>query len=240
MLLQRLETYKPDGVRPDTIRPGVGRCGYHPHATSMLKISLEVDVAGFEREVDTHMLKAFQLAAVEALNAAREAAADAVRRGMLTSFDRPKPFTLDGVDFFKASVRSDGGDPSILIYVKDRTASYIDVHIPGGTRRAGDPFTTRRSPIHRPGPGRTARPVRQPAAGLHPGDDAGAVRRVGRLEARPAHGVYPEAAGPAHGGPGPHRRGSEVRRADVRLLRAGDRGALDEFPQAFTDAFDIT
>lgn len=94
----------------------------------MLKISLEIDVAGFGREVDTHMLKVFRPAVVDALNAAGEAAVDAVRKGMLTAFDRPKPFTLDGVGFFKASVRSDGGDPSILNYIKDQTASYIDVH----------------------------------------------------------------------------------------------------------------
>lgn len=40
----------------------------------------------------------------------------AVRKGRLTAFDRPRPFTLEGVDFFEASVRSDGGDPSVLIY----------------------------------------------------------------------------------------------------------------------------
>ncbi|MFH8721849.1 heme-binding protein [Methylobacterium fujisawaense] len=99
-----------------------------PRLPLMLKSSLKIDVAGFEREVDTHMLKAFRPAVADALNAAGEAAVDAVRKGMLTAFDRPKPFTLDGVGFFKASVRSDGGDPSILIYIKDRTASYIDVH----------------------------------------------------------------------------------------------------------------
>lgn len=94
----------------------------------MLKINLEIDLQGFERQVDDHMLRAFQPAVVDALNAAGEAAVDAVQKGMLTSFDRPKPFTLDGVGFFNASVRSDGGDPSILIYIKDQTASYIDVH----------------------------------------------------------------------------------------------------------------
>lgn len=101
----------------------------------MLKINLEIDVSAFEREVDTHMAKAFQPAVVEALNAAGEAAVDAVRKGMLTAFDRPKPFILDGVGFFKASVRSDGGDPSVLIYVKDTTTSYIPTLVPApGTR----------------------------------------------------------------------------------------------------------
>ncbi|CAA2155403.1 hypothetical protein MBRA_01048 [Methylobacterium brachiatum] len=70
----------------------------------MLKINLEIDVPGFERQVDDHMAKAFQPAVVEALNAAGEAAVDAVRKGMASSFDRPTPFTLAGVDYLKASV----------------------------------------------------------------------------------------------------------------------------------------
>jgi len=78
----------------------------------MLKIALEIDVAGFESQVDDHMARAFQPAVVAALNAAGEAAVDAVRKGMLTSFDRPNPFTLEGVDFYNAAVRTDGGDPS--------------------------------------------------------------------------------------------------------------------------------
>ncbi|MGU3454212.1 hypothetical protein [Methylobacterium sp. 391_Methyba4] len=44
----------------------------------MLRINLEIDVGAFEREVDTHMLKAFRPTVVEALNAAGEADVDTV------------------------------------------------------------------------------------------------------------------------------------------------------------------
>ncbi|MGU3541412.1 hypothetical protein [Methylobacterium sp. A52T] len=89
------------------------------------------------------MLRAFQPTVVDALNAAGEASVDAVRKGMLTVFDRPNPFTLAGVNFYKAKVRTDGGDPSVLIYIKDRTASYVDVHVEGGVRRTGEAMAFR-------------------------------------------------------------------------------------------------
>lgn len=44
----------------------------------MLKINLEFDVGAFEGEVDTHMLRAFHPAVVDALNTAGEAAVDAI------------------------------------------------------------------------------------------------------------------------------------------------------------------
>lgn len=113
----------------------------------MLKINIEIDVAGFERQVDDHMAKSFAPAVVEALNRAGEAGADSVRQGMMTSFDRPTQFTLDGVGVMKASIRTDGGNPSVLIYLKDTTAAYLDLQILGGTRRAGDPFTSMLWPI---------------------------------------------------------------------------------------------
>jgi len=205
----------------------------------MLKINLEIDVAGFEREVDTHMLKAFQPAVVDALNAAGEAAVDAVQKGMLTSFDRPKPFTLDGVGFYKASVRSDGGDPSVLIYVKDTTASYIDVHIAGGTRRAGDPFTTRRGPIV-PGPaaprdqfgnlprGYTAAMMQEPYVEwvvLKPGEPPALIRKQPGRPMEVLALIVEEVR-------------FDAPTFDFYGLATG--GALDAFPQAFTDAFDLT
>lgn len=117
----------------------------------MLKIHLEIDVAAFERQVDDHMLKAFAPAVVEGLNRTGEAGADAIRRGMMTAFDRPTPFTLEGVGVLKASIRTDGGDPSVLIFIWDRAASYLDLHVEDGARRTGDPFATRPHPIV-PGP----------------------------------------------------------------------------------------
>ncbi|MCJ2039869.1 hypothetical protein MKK64_05305 [Methylobacterium sp. E-025] len=69
----------------------------------------------------------------------------------MTSFDRPTQFTLEVVGVMKALIRTDGSDPSVLIYLKDRTASYLNLQVLGGTRHAGDPFTTKRRPIV-PGP----------------------------------------------------------------------------------------
>lgn len=117
----------------------------------MVKLEIEIDLSSFEREVYDHMAKAFQPAVVAALNKAGEAGRDAVRKGMISAFDRPGPFTLAGVDILKVCVRTDGGDPSVLIFIRDRTASSIDLHVEGGTRRAGDPFATHPHPIV-PGP----------------------------------------------------------------------------------------
>lgn len=204
----------------------------------MLRISLEIDVAGFERQVDDHMAKAFQPAVVEALNAAGKAGVEAVRKGMLTSFDRPKPFTLEGVDFFKASVRTDGGDPSVLIYIRDRTASYIDVHVEGGSRRAGDPFTTKRGPIV-PGPaaprdafgnlprGYTAQMSQEPDVAwvtLKTGKPPALVRRRPGQPMEVLALIVEEVS-------------FEAERFDFYGLATG--GAVAAFPQAFEDAFDI-
>lgn len=37
----------------------------------------------------------------------------------MTSFDRHTPFTLAGVSYFKATARTDGIDPSVLIVIRD-------------------------------------------------------------------------------------------------------------------------
>lgn len=203
----------------------------------MLKISLEIDVSTFERQVDEHMARAFQPAVVEALNAAGRAAVDAVHKGMLTSFDRPKPFTLEGGGYFKASVRTDGGDPSVLIYVKDRTASYVDVHVEGGVRRAGDPFTTKRGPI-----------VPDPAA---PRDSSGNLPRGYTAAMMEEPDVAWVTLMPGHptalvrerlrqnGGPRAHRRGVRfgAPRFDYYGLAAGD--VPDAFPKIFKDAVEL-
>ena len=65
-----------------------------------------------------------------------------VSKGMATAFDRPTPFTLAGVTLYRATARTDGGDRSVLIYIRDQTALHLDVHVEGGTRRAGAPLTT--------------------------------------------------------------------------------------------------
>lgn len=57
---------------------GGARCGRRPQPARMLKITLEVDVSAFGKEVDDHMARAFQPAVVEALNAAGKVAADTV------------------------------------------------------------------------------------------------------------------------------------------------------------------
>jgi len=116
-----------------------------------LNITIEVETESFRREAQAFMGREFQELLADALNVAGEAAVKAVRKGMMTAFERPIPFTLDGVRMYRASARTDGGDPSVLIFIADRTASYVDVHVTGGVRRAGDPFTTRRGPIV-PGP----------------------------------------------------------------------------------------
>lgn len=73
MVLHRLATDNPDGVRA-----GLAVADAIRTLPPMLKINLEIDVAGFEREVDTHMLKAFRPVVVDALNTAGEAAVDAI------------------------------------------------------------------------------------------------------------------------------------------------------------------
>ncbi|GJD46554.1 hypothetical protein AFCDBAGC_4436 [Methylobacterium cerastii] len=205
----------------------------------MLKIALEIDVAGFERQVDDHMAKAFAPAVVEALNRAGEAGADAVRQGMMTSFDRPTQFTLEGVGVMKASIRTGGGDPSVLIYLKDRTASYLYLQVFGGTRHAGDPFTTKRGPIV-PGPkaprdnfgnlprGYTAKAMQEPDVSwvtLKPGEPPALVRKRPGQPLEVLALIVNEVS-------------FQPQTLDFDGLATG--GALDAFGPTFEQAFDIT
>lgn len=116
----------------------------------MLKIKLAFDqktyddtVARFDADMTTGL--------VSAVNAAAEAARDAVRAEMLSVFDRPTPYTLQGVALYEATPRSDGGDPSALVFLLDDQAAYLELEIAGGPRAAGDYATTRLGPLV-PGP----------------------------------------------------------------------------------------
>ncbi|WP_156652609.1 hypothetical protein [Methylobacterium sp. Leaf86] len=66
---------------------------------------------------------------------------------MLTAFDRPKPFTLDGIAVYKATPSTDGGTPSALVFVRETQAAFLDLEMHGGVRRAGDVGTTRLGPL---------------------------------------------------------------------------------------------
>lgn len=123
---------------------GVGRCVRPPHPWDMARLSLtlEVDVESFQRVVDRQIAADLQVAMVEGLNVAGEAGVKAVRKGMATAFDRPNPSTLAGVQMYRATARTDGGDPSVLIYIRDQTALFLDNHVEVGVRRAGAPFVT--------------------------------------------------------------------------------------------------
>src|SRR5690606_9968945 len=59
-------------------------------------------------------------------------------------------FTMQGFKVLYANPQ-DPRDPSALITLMPRQASYLDVQIEGGVRRAGDPGTTKKGPLV-PGP----------------------------------------------------------------------------------------
>jgi hypothetical protein len=61
------------------------------------------------------MLKVLAPAVVEALNRAGEAGADAVQTGIMTILNRPTPLTLKGGGVMKALIRTECGDPCVLI-----------------------------------------------------------------------------------------------------------------------------
>ncbi len=107
-----------------------------PLGHGRLSLTLEVDVESFQRVVDRQIAADLQVAMVEGLNVAEEAGVKAVRKGMATAFDRPNPFTLAGVQMYRATARTDGGDPSVLIYIRDQTALFLDNHVVVGVRRA--------------------------------------------------------------------------------------------------------
>ena len=117
----------------------------------MLKIELAYDAGPYDRAIDSYDAAVLQAGMVDAVNRTASAVAEALRRGMLDAFDRPKPFTVAGVRTFKATPRYDGGDPSALVFLADTQAAYLELEIFGGDRVAGDVATTKLGPLV-PGP----------------------------------------------------------------------------------------
>jgi len=116
----------------------------------MLQFQVDIDTAGFSPDVDAVVTEEVRPAIAGALNEIAFAARDAVREAMKEGFDRPTPFTLDGVKVFTARV-SGSGPLDVVVFIADRQAGYLDLEITPGTRRAGMPATTRRGPLI-PGP----------------------------------------------------------------------------------------
>lgn len=116
----------------------------------MLQFQLDIDTGTFSRDVDTVITEEVRPAIAGALNEIAFAARDAVREAMKAGLDRPKPFTLEGVQVFTARVPG-AGPLDVVVFIADKQAGYLDLEITPGTRRAGMPATTRRGPLI-PGP----------------------------------------------------------------------------------------
>lgn len=113
----------------------------------MLEITLEFDRRAFDSAANSFVNGEVQTALVGAVNGTAERVRIALRNSMLTAFDRPKPFTLEGIAVYKATPRTDGGTPSALVFVRETQAGYLDLEMHGGVRRAGDVGTTRLGPL---------------------------------------------------------------------------------------------
>lgn len=116
----------------------------------MLKIDVTFDEAAFAGQSKAYVDGKVVPAQLAAVNAAAEAARKAVQLGMVTSFDRPTPFTLNSMQIYPAVVRG-SYDPAALLFVMDTQAAYLNLEINGGVRVAGDYATTKAGPLV-PGP----------------------------------------------------------------------------------------
>lgn len=117
----------------------------------MLRIDIKVDVASYDGQTEAHINRVIKPAIADGLNAASTIIRDELREAAKRDFDRPKPFTINGFTFFKATAKK-GRDPDALIRIKPTAAEYLADQIVGGVRRAGDYATTKQGPIV-PGPG---------------------------------------------------------------------------------------
>jgi hypothetical protein len=115
----------------------------------MLQIGLTLDVANYDRDVDLAIREAVLLQVAGFLNRLAEAARDAVQEAMRSGLDRPAPFTLQGVKVIPA--RASGSGMDAIVFIADLQAGYLDLLVTPGVRTAGDPGTTRLSPLV-PGP----------------------------------------------------------------------------------------
>lgn len=116
----------------------------------MLDVTLEFDRTAFDNATDSFVNRDVQAALIDAVNFTATRVQGALRAEMMRVFDRPTPFTLMGVNVWRARP-TDGGDPTAIVFLMDRQAAYLALEIEGGTRRAGDVATTRLGPLV-PGP----------------------------------------------------------------------------------------
>lgn len=117
----------------------------------MIELTIQFDRRAFDEAADAYVTRDVQRVLVDAVNRTASKVQAALKASMLEAFDRPKPFTLDGVKVFWATPRADGGAPSAMIFLAEEQAAYLDLELHGGVRRASDIATTRLGPLV-PGP----------------------------------------------------------------------------------------
>ncbi|WP_411901395.1 hypothetical protein [Methylorubrum thiocyanatum] len=88
----------------------------------MIELTIEFDGKAFEEASDAFVRGDVQRALVSAVNRTAERVQIALKESMLTAFDRPRPFTLDGVKVFWATPRADGGAPSAMVFLAEEQA----------------------------------------------------------------------------------------------------------------------
>lgn len=109
----------------------------------MLKLNMEIDGDGFEREADAYVSKVVEPGLVDAVNRIAELAVEALVEAMPRNLDRPNPFTLNAFKVKRATPR----DLTAEVYAQPMQARYLTYVVDGGVRRVGDYATTAAGPL---------------------------------------------------------------------------------------------
>ena len=115
------------------------------------RLELSFDRGAFNASSEAYLRDDVMPAIVEGLNTTLEAVYKRIAGAMLEVFDRPSPYTMQGLGVLRARVETNGRDPAGLVFIKDDQAAYLDLEVFGGQRSAGAPHTTRLGPLV-PGP----------------------------------------------------------------------------------------
>ena len=99
----------------------------------MLTFSAKADIRVLERQLDAWAKRQLPFATAQALTAVAKKAADAERREMQRTLDRPEPFTLRGIAV-KAARKN---DPVAIVYIRPVQARYLAPSIVGAVGPCG-------------------------------------------------------------------------------------------------------
>lgn len=101
---------------------------------SAVELRITSNEKDLKRKMNLFQRKHFPVAAANALNEIARKTANAERAQLQKKLDRPTPFSIRSINFFKAKPN----DLSALIFIKDIAAKYLHYPLSGETEVAGN------------------------------------------------------------------------------------------------------